>query len=193
MMKNITKIITAISLFFALSIAASAGNHDHEHETNGEASLFKGVFKGLYESETGKLLDLANEFSEEQMNWTPAEGVFTVQEILLHVASANYFLGSILGGDIPEGIDPKKLGETVKGKEATIATLKASISHIQTVVANVDPKALAEEVEFFGQNKSKMAVAMMIAGHSFEHLGQLIAYARSNGIVPPWSRPQSDN
>jgi uncharacterized damage-inducible protein DinB len=43
-------------------------------------------------------------------------------------------------------------------------------------------------VELFGQERTKAQVVYLLGTHYHEHLGQSIAYARSIGVVPPWSK-----
>jgi hypothetical protein len=47
---------------------------------------------------------------------------------------------------------------------------------------------LNKTVNLMGNDMSKRAVLLMALGHYQEHLGQSIAYARMNGVVPPWSK-----
>lgn len=154
------------------------------------ANAFLPSFLGYYELSTGKVLSLAEAFPEEAMDWNPMEGVFTTEGVLLHMAAANYFLARQLGFATPEGIEPAKFAETVKGKETVIATLSASIDFIKMAAQKFPQEELGEPVTLFGQEMTKMSVFLIIIGHAEEHLGQLIAYARSNGIVPPWSRTE---
>jgi len=196
-MKIITKWILPSAMLLALTCSLSAGTQDHSHASDREADdlseLFTSSLIAVYGKETGKLISLAREFSEEQLVWAPSEGVFTGQAVLEHLISANYFLGSMLGKELPEGINPQSIGETLSGKEETIVALENSIHFVKSAIEDTSSSDLAEEIEFFGNKMPKMAVAIIVASHAMEHLGQMIAYARTNGIVPPWSRPQSGN
>ncbi|MCG8528820.1 MAG: DinB family protein [Opitutales bacterium] len=192
-MKIITKSILLSALLAVFSLNAGTDDHGHDHHGHhhvDSAALFKGSLGGVYGREADKLVQLAKEFSEEQLAWAPAEGVFTGQGVLEHLISANYFLGSMLGLELPEGLNPREIGESLEGKEETIKTLEESIAFVKKALNGLDAHDLATEIDFFGNKMPKMSVALIVSGHSMEHLGQMIAYARSNGIVPPWSRPQ---
>jgi uncharacterized damage-inducible protein DinB len=136
---------------------------------------------------SSKLSRLADAIPEDNFGWQPAAGVRSVREVVLHVASANYFFGSILGAKIPEGINPRELEKSVQGKAQTLEVLKQSIEFARAAIAAMPESDLPNEVDFFGQKVPNMRVVMIISDHAHEHLGQLIAYARSNGIAPPWS------
>jgi uncharacterized damage-inducible protein DinB len=158
--------------------------------TEQTANAFVPSFLGYYELSTGKVLSLAEAFPAETMDWSPMEGVFTVEGAILHMAAANYFLARQLGAPTPEGIQPAKLAETVKGKEAVIQTLSDSIDFVKKAALEFPQDELGDPITLFGQEMTKMSVFFIIIGHAEEHLGQLIAYARSNEIVPPWSRAE---
>lgn len=134
---------------------------------------------------TDKLVSLAEAIPADTYAWRPAEGVYSVSEALMHVASANFALSAGLGTERPDDLpdDPA----AVTDKDEVVAFLKRSVEH---ALAAVESGAgdLAGEREMFGQTMSGADVAMILIGHNHEHLGQLIAYGRSNGVVPPWSR-----
>jgi uncharacterized damage-inducible protein DinB len=141
---------------------------------------------------TGHLLQLADAVPAEKYAWRPGDGVRSFAEVLGHVASANYYGAAALGTPTPAGVDPEKL-ESTTDKAQAIAALRTAIEHFQKAIAAVDAKALDDQVEIFGMTLSKRRVMLMMQGHAHEHTGQAIAYARMNGVVPPWSRPQASN
>ena len=94
------------------------------------------------------------------------------------------------GLEIPEG-GPMALGQKweseVTEKDDVIAKLEASFAYAAEAMGKVPN--LEESTAIFGFEASKRAYLIILLGHAHEHLGQSIAYARSNGIVPPWSQP----
>lgn len=135
----------------------------------------------------GKLLGLADTFSDEQLAWRPGEGVRSSSEALMHVAGANYFFPTRLGTAPPEGVDVQNLEANVTEKEAVKATLTASFDHLEAAVAGVED--LDAEIEWFGGSTvTANYVLLFTVEHASEHLGQMIAYARMNGVTPPWSQ-----
>jgi uncharacterized damage-inducible protein DinB len=136
---------------------------------------------------TGKILQLADTFTEEQYAWRPLEGVASVQGALAHVAGSYYFIAGRLGLPPPTGVNRRELGQGAD-KAATIALFRTALEHIQAAIRQVPADRLAEEVELFGGKVPLARLLILAADHSHEHLGQLIAYARMNRVVPPWSR-----
>ncbi|HSL81237.1 MAG TPA: DinB family protein [Thermoanaerobaculia bacterium] len=114
------------------------------------------------------------------------EGVRSVSEAFMHVAGANYFLTTTFGGEMPEGIGPD-LEQRVTSKDEAVRVLRESVAHVEEVLAGVDESDLPETRQLFGRELTGYQVLLIILGHGHEHLGQAIAYARANGVVPPWS------
>lgn len=141
---------------------------------------------GSLSASADKMTQLAKAIPEDKFDWSPAEGVATVRGVLSHVAGANYFIGSMLGAKVPAGINPREVGKGAN-KAELIAAYEASVEFAKAAVSGVSAEAMAEEVEFFGNTVPRAQMALMVADHGHEHLGQMIAYARSNGVVPPWS------
>ncbi|MEP2279439.1 DinB family protein [Maribacter sp.] len=134
-----------------------------------------------------QVVQLAEAFPEEKYDWRPAEGISSVGEALLHVASSNYFLASKLGFAPPEDVDVMKLGK-ITGKENIIAALKKSNEFVLENITKVEDGTLNDEVDFGFMKSNKLGGLLAIMEHNGEHKGQLIAYARSNDVVPPWSK-----
>ncbi len=135
-----------------------------------------------------KLHQLAEEFPEAKYSWRPAEGIRSVSEVFLHVAGGTYFLTRMAGFPTPADV-PKQI-EKIVGKKEVIAQLDKSFAHLRAAVAAATPESMAKEVDFFGQKSTVRGMYMKAYGHMSEHLGQAIAYARSTGVVPPWSKSE---
>lgn len=153
-----------------------------------EKSVFHSAFLSSFDDASNKVVQLAETFSEEQYAWRPAEGIRSVKDAILHVTGANFGLASMLGAEVPEGINPWSIEKTVESKEETVKLLKQSIEFAREAVAAVPESSLGEQTEFFGHTGSRMRLIFVIGDHANEHLGQLIAYARSTGVTPPWSQ-----
>ena len=143
-----------------------------------------------------KIMSLARAIPADKYNWRPAEGVRSVGEVLLHIAADNYLLPAMLGhaADPATGIkgddytSVQAYERRQLDREATIAELEHSFAHLKKAVDATPTSSLGDEVSLFGQKFTTQRTWILTATHLHEHLGQLIAYARSNGIAPPWSR-----
>lgn len=136
----------------------------------------------------GRIVQLAEAIPADKYDWRPDEGVRSVGESLLHLASVNFLIPMLAGHTPAENVDPMTLETSVTGKADIIATVKASYAYANEGVKGISKKQLGDKVEFpFPGEYNKTNALMVLTGHCEEHLGQLIAYARMNGITPPWS------
>lgn len=143
-----------------------------------------------------KFVDLAKAMPEGSFTWAPGAGVRNTREVFLHIAGENYLLPSMFGATIPAPVgivatDFKTVDAYEKraiGKDSVVAALEASFAHIKQVMAADTAASMSGEIDFFGTKMSRQAAWIGTVTHMHEHLGQLIAYARSNKVVPPWSK-----
>jgi uncharacterized damage-inducible protein DinB len=147
---------------------------------------FRAEFLADLDEVQDKIMQLANAVPAEKYGWRPAPGVRSVSEVYMHIAGGNYFLATFVGQQPPSDIpqDLEKIGD----KPAVVAALKKSFDHIRRVIANESDADLEKPVNMFGKPATHRYVFITMLNHLHEHLGQSIAYARMNGVVPPWSR-----
>lgn len=141
---------------------------------------------GLLTHNQNQITALANAFTEEQYDWRPADGVRSVGEVILHTAAANYFLVSMLGFQIPSDVDMASM-EKIKGKQQAIDALTKSFEYAKEKIGAVKSEDFGKEIDLGFNKLTTVATMMVVLEHTGEHKGQLIAYARANGITPPWS------
>jgi len=130
---------------------------------------------------------LADAVPAEKYNWRPAEGVRTIGEVYMHVVAANYGFAKMLGTPYPAGLDPKALVASANEKAKVIQALKDSFAHMRTAILSIKDSDLEKEIKTPRGQTTVRGAFLLISGHYGEHLGQSIAYARSVGIVPPWT------
>ncbi len=142
-----------------------------------------------------KLIGLANAIPESAYVWRPATGARSVGEVFKHVAADNYLIPIMMGSPAPaaSGIsatDMKSVGvyeSRTATKAQIVAELEASFTHLHAAMRLTTDANLGEMMNFFGQNWSRQKAMVLTVTHLHEHLGQSIAYARSNNVTPPWS------
>lgn len=181
--KRAASLIFSICLVLLFSLTAKVGMAQ-----NSMSNPVISDFLNVYNTAANKIEQLANEIPDSEYDWRPAEGIRSVHEVVLHVTSGNYFFGSMIGVEVPEGINPQTLEQSGMSKEEAVAAFGESVSNIQSALMDMSTDELNEKVDFFGNEVTKRQVVLMLGDHTSEHLGQLIAYARSNGVVPPWSQ-----
>jgi uncharacterized damage-inducible protein DinB len=136
-----------------------------------------------------QLVELADAIPEKTYAWRPAPGVRTTSQVLMHIALANFWLLSLTGKPLPEELkSAKENPETsITQKAQVIDWLKRSLDAVKTAHAQVTPEELRKTVKVSGRTATVDGMYLRIIVHANEHMGQLVAYARMNGIVPPWS------
>ena len=131
-----------------------------------------------------KIIGLAEAIPEDKYGWAPSDEVRSVSEVLAHIASANYFFASRMGGGKPPA-DSREWEKSMKTRADALDKLKGSFAAVKKALAGAD---LEKPTKLFGGRDGTVGDFGLIAvGHVHEHLGQLIAYARSNKVTPPWS------
>lgn len=137
---------------------------------------------------SGHVKELAAAIPADKYSYTPKQGVRSVADVCAHIISANYFFGSKLGAKIPADVKMETIERDLKTKDAIEKELTRSYEVLINAINNTKDASLANKVEFpFPGDFTQMTAILIALGHSNEHLGQLIAYARMNGIKPPWS------
>jgi uncharacterized damage-inducible protein DinB len=142
-----------------------------------------------------KFTRLAEAIPADKYTWRPAPDVRSFAEVFLHVSAANYSLYKLVGTPPPAGVDLKTLEKSTTDKDKVIATLKDSYSHAKKAIAAMSDADLEKSMDWFGGKNTERGILLFIVRHGAEHLGQSIAYARSIGVVPPWSedgKPKAD-
>lgn len=143
-----------------------------------------------------KIVGLAKAMPREAYDWRPGKGVRSTGEVLLHVAADNYFLPAAMGMSAPAetGIDAKDYKTTLAFEKKTmsrdqvIAEVEKSFAFLETSMKSFANEKLDAPLEVFGQKMTHRRLWISTTTHLHEHLGQLIAYARSNDVTPPWSK-----
>jgi len=159
------------------------------------ASVMSDLSGDVAETEK-KFIALAKAIPAEKYDWRPAPGIRSIGEVIRHVASDNYLIPAALGhaADPSTGIkadDYKTAGAFEKKtatKDQTVADLEKSFASLKQNMQATTAASLGNPVKLFGQSFTTQKVWVLGTTHMHEHLGQLIAYARMNGVKPPWSQ-----
>jgi len=151
----------------------------------------EGLWEG-YDGEWGhvsrQLIGLAEAIPADKYSWRPAPGVRSVSEVYMHIAMANFWLLSVTGPKMPADLT-EDMEKSVTAKADVISWLKRSLDAVKTARAQLKPGDLGRKVKVAGKEVTVDGMYLRIIIHDNEHMGQLIAYARMIGVVPPWSQP----
>ena len=168
------------------AFAGSAFAHA-EHEGHSHGSTVKDEILMWIKDAESKLIELAEATPESKYSWRPGKGVRSTGEVFMHVASANYGLPSFVGVKPPDGFDFATFEKSKTKKADIVQTLRASFEHMGTALKAMTEEDMEKPAEFFGMKTTSRGAYMLLLSHCHEHLGQSIAYARSNSVVPPWT------
>jgi uncharacterized damage-inducible protein DinB len=183
--------LSAICLFLitagAANIAAQLQQvHPFRDGTPGVTG-YRSEVLSLVLIQENEFLRLAEAFPAEKYSWRPGPGVKSVAEVFLHVSAANYNMYKLVGALPPAGLDVAGMEQSTTDKTRVIAALKASYAHAQKAITDMPDANLEKTMPWLGGTITQRGVLLYIIPHIAEHLGQAIAYARINGVVPPWS------
>jgi uncharacterized damage-inducible protein DinB len=135
-----------------------------------------------------KIQELATAIPDGKYTWKPSKDVRSTGQVFLHVVQANYMLPSFFGVQPTMTKDELiKLDSQTMEPAKIRQMLKESYEWAAKAITDTPDAELDTQTEFFGMKMTKRAAMLILTSHSHEHLGQLIAYARSNNIVPPWT------
>jgi uncharacterized damage-inducible protein DinB len=184
-MKNVIRLTTIVAALLSFSLPAAAQTRE---------GVMGDLMKDVADLEK-KVLALANAIPESAYAWTPGAGVRSIGEVFKHVAADNYFMPALLNKPAPKETGITKDYKTTLAFEkrplnrtALLAELEKSFAFLRTSMSSTTDAELSTPLDVFGQKSTARGLWISTATHLHEHLGQLIAYARSNKVTPPWSK-----
>lgn len=147
-------------------------------------------FELQFRSSSSKFLRLAEAMPESAYSWRPGEGVASVAEVYMHVASYNHMYPEENLGLTPPvpASEYSRWEDDVTDKEEVMRILASSMQYVRDVAEGMKSGPVDRPTGLYGRTVGEWAVLFQLVTHMNEHLGQSIAYARMNGVVPPWSR-----
>ena len=131
-----------------------------------------------------KTMQLAMVEPAATYSWRPAHGVRSVSEVYMHIAGGNYFAVATVTGR-PASYEPQL--EKIVDKQRVLDELRKSFEQLHSAILGATDADLDKTVHMLSSDITEREAFMTALNHVHEHLGQSIAYARMNGIVPPWS------
>ncbi len=183
-MKHSIALVCLVTVLLALPAAAQV--NPYKDGTPGVAGFRSEVLAEVMIQED-KFVRLAGALPAEKYTWRPAPEVRSIAEVFLHVAAANYNIYQAVGAAPPTGLDVKNLEKSTTDKAKVIAVLKDSFAHARKAITAMPDADLEKSLDWFGGKNTERGVLLFVVRHAAEHLGQAIADARVNGVVPPWT------
>jgi uncharacterized damage-inducible protein DinB len=158
-----------------------------------EGAMAQKAPEGLWQGYDGEwlhvsqqLVALAEATPQDKFTWRPAPGVRSTSEVYMHIVTANFYLLSVTGPKFPADLK-QGMEKGVTSKAEVIAWLKRSLDAVKEAHLTATPQDLQHKVHIQDRDATVDGMYLRILVHANEHMGQLVAYARMTGVVPPWS------
>jgi uncharacterized damage-inducible protein DinB len=179
---RVSRLLSACLLLVLIASASTPALHAQD-PLDGVWQGYDGEWRHVSE----QLIALAEATPEKNFAWRPAPGVRSTSEVFMHIVMANFYLLSVTGPKMPADLkdDAEK---TVTSKADVIRWLKRSLDAVKEAHLKETPQHLALKVHIEDRNSTVDWMYLRIIIHANEHMGQLVAYARMTGVVPPWSK-----
>jgi hypothetical protein len=188
---SVGRTLTALAVTSVVLVGTSPTARAQDVMTKDSVSSLRASFVADLDTLHQKFLGLAQAFPQDKYTWRPMDGVRSVSEVLMLAAFEGYsFIPTSFGAkaaDLGSREEAAKL-RTLSDKAQVIDHLNKGFAYAKKELEALDPATLTGKRKVMGQDRSAADVVMFIGGDLHEHLGQLIAYARTNHIVPPWSK-----
>lgn len=180
------KLCLSVAVLALLLSAAAACTFAQDAPSAAKTFDFRSEAVAELKAAQDELVSLAQAMPQEKYTWRPGEGVRSVSEVYLHVAAGNFGLTAVAGAPPYPGFKFQGFEKSTTDKAKVIDLLNQSFDYAEKSIANMSEADMSKPRDFQGFN-TVGAVIFHIVAHAHEHLGQSIAYARMNGVVPPWT------
>lgn len=137
-----------------------------------------------------KFVDLANALPAGKLTWRPTADSRSFAEVFLHVAGERYQILNLMGTALPAGFDGKTFETSTTDKTKLVEELNKSWDFTQKAINGMTNADFARLIPALGPQANAGDVIYILVADAHEHLGQVVAYARENGITPPWTVEQ---
>ena len=175
----------------AMAIVITGGNNQVQGQTTG----LRAQYIADYETMSSKFSELSEAMDSNMYDWQPMADVRTVSEVFMLIVAENYLMPSSWGATAPSNVAVSgamfEEMATITDKDEVLAHLEQSFDYVISAMGDISDEQMNETIQFFGQETTVQAALFFIVVDMHEHLGQAIAYARANNVVPPWSARQN--
>jgi uncharacterized damage-inducible protein DinB len=186
-MKKVLVLLLVLLTWGAGAVTAAAQNSDANVDHTAPSYDMKGQALLDLETMEKKFVDLANAVPADKLTWRPAADARSFAEVFLHVSAERYGILHLMGADTPAGVDLKGLEKSTTDRAQIVAELNKSWEFAQKTINAMSNADFAKPMPKLGPQANAGDVVYILVADAHEHLGQSIAYARENGIVPPWT------
>jgi len=187
-MNRVCGVLTFVLLSLCAMSAATPGRHGDD-SVDHTAPSYDMKAQALLDLQTmqKKFVDLANAVPPDKLTWRPAADSRSFAEVFLHVAAERYGILGMMGAETPAGVDRKGLEKSTTDRAQIVQELNKSWDFTEKSIKGMTNADFAKLLPKLGPQANAGDVVYILVSDNHEHLGQSIAYARENGITPPWT------
>jgi len=182
------RMLPSFCLACALGVAIASGQAP-QNPTDTTAPSYDMKAQALLDLQVvqKKCVDLAEAVPSDKLTWRPTPDARSFAEVFLHVAGERYGILSMMGATPPAGFKAREFEKSTTQKDRIIDELNQSWTFTDKTINGISNADFAKLLPKLGPQANEGDVVYILVADAHEHLGQLIAYARQNGIVPPWT------
>jgi uncharacterized damage-inducible protein DinB len=186
-MNRVLVVVLIIGSMGLVPVGASAQNYDANADHTAPSYDMKGQALLDLQTMQKKFVDLANAVPADKLTWRPSPDARSFAEVFLHVSGERYGILHLMGVDTPAGFDGKALEKSTTDRAQIVAELDKSWEFTQKTINAMPNAEFAKLLPKLGPQANAGDVVYILVADAHEHLGQAVAYARENGVVPPWT------
>jgi uncharacterized damage-inducible protein DinB len=186
-MKRVFVLLLVAACLSVSPVAAPAQNNDASADHTAPSYDMKAQALLDLETINKKFVDLANAIPADKLTWRPSPDSRSFAEVFLHVSAERYGILHLMGTETPAGFDGKALEKSTTDKAQIVTELNKSWEFTQKAINGMTNAEFAKPIPKLGPQANAGDVVYILVADAHEHLGQAIAYARVNGVVPPWT------
>ena len=183
----ILSLICLACILNARAVAMSAQTPDKSTDSTTPSYDMKAQALLDLEAVNKKCVDLAEVLPSDKLTWRPSPDTRSFAEVFLHVAGERYAILSMMGATPPAGFKARELEKSTTERDRIVEDLNQSWDFANKTINGMSNADFAKPLPKLGPQANDGDVVYILIADAHEHLGQLIAYARQNGIVPPWT------
>ena len=139
-----------------------------------------------------KFMALAKAVPADKLTWRPMEGARSFREVFAHIAAEGNTETAMFGRPLPAGsladFDAEEARLKKLPNDQLIAVMDQAMQRLSTTLGGLSRATINTPIRYYGQSTLPRVAATYTLNDLHEHLGQLVAYARMNSIIPPWTR-----
>ncbi len=180
---SVIVLLTMTSFAFGAETQSAAASADHTPPS------YDMKPQSLLDLETmqKKFVDLANALPADKLTWRPTADSRSFAEVFLHVAGERYQILALMGTEPPAGFDGKTFAKSTTDRDKIVEELNKSWDFAKKAINDMSNADFAKPLPKLGPDANAGDVVYLLVADAHEHLGQSVAYARENGVVPPWT------